>query len=146
MKMKRCTSNRVNEVHCSSPYYFWTASLVVSLLLLFTPPSCNAENPLQIVEDICPIGSAVQLVNRTIWFTDLPSRDNDIDPSYDAGAIGNWFLVAREFVNVVKEENLPYGIFMSRRSVCTSYRSNYEHKLCSKLQQNRVYNYVDTVH
>ena len=118
MKVNRCTNNRVNEVHCSSPYYYWTVSLVVSLLLLFTPPSCNAENALQIVEDICPIGSAVQLVNRTIQFADLPSRDNDIDPSYDAGAIGNWFLVAREFVNVVKEENLPYGIFMSRRVLC----------------------------
>ena len=74
------------------------ATYVALVVLLLSPLVCNCDN--DVLEDVCPKGRAVLITNRT----------EGVNPSYDGGTVENWFAVARGFVNVVKKENLPYGM------------------------------------
>ena len=89
----------------------WTASVVlVGLVMSLCPLYSLADDIVEdIVGDICPIASSVRYVNGTPQFRDLPSRQREVDPSYDGGAVEEWFTLARSFVNAVKKENLPYS-------------------------------------
>ena len=64
-----------------------------------------------VVRDVCPLGSAVREENGSLVFSALPSQERDLKPEYDGGALESWwFRLARDFVNTVQKENLPYGI------------------------------------
>ena len=80
--MDKCTS-----VHCIARW--------LTLALLLSPLASQGD----ILEEVCPAGRAVMFTNAT----------QGVNPSYDGGAIDPWVSLARDFVNAVKKENLPYG-------------------------------------
>lgn len=79
---------------------YWTTSLTLMILVLL-PLGCNTDNTIHAIENVCPESRGV-LINRTV----------SVNPSYDGGTAGHWFTLARELVNSVKKENLPYGMYM----------------------------------
>ena len=56
-----------------------------------------------VIEDVCPEGRAGLTSNRT----------EGVNPSYDGGNLEHWYTLAQDFVNTVKKENLPYGMYIS---------------------------------
>lgn len=82
----------------------------ILLFVVLLPYGCNsddivdnAEDVVGINEDVCPGGRAVLGANWTI----------SVSPSYDGGHVEHWFTIARELVNSVKKDNLPYGMSIS---------------------------------
>lgn len=92
---------------CADISHSLTAISLVLLVLLLSPLGCKSDDIIERVEDVCPSGRAVLTANRTVG----------VDPSYDGGTVEYWFTAAREFVNTVKKENLPYG----KGLVCAHY-------------------------
>ena len=82
------------------------------MLLLWSPYSKAEEDIVgDVVRDVCPVGSAVREENGSLVFSVLPSRERKLKPEYDGGVLEPWwFKMARDFVNTVQEENLPYGM------------------------------------
>ena len=66
-------------------------------VLLVSPLGCLGD----VLEEVCPEGRGVLIANAT----------EGVDPSYDAGGLEHWYTLARDFVNTVKRENLPYGTY-----------------------------------
>ena len=86
---------------CSSIYHLATS--IVLVVLLVSPLRCNCDDDIaELIEDVCFNGQAVLTANRT----------ERVEPSYDGGNVGGWFSMARDFVNAVKKENLPYGEYV----------------------------------
>ena len=83
----------------STPSYCVGLSLILAILLT-SPHGCKCN----ILEDVCPEGKPVLNTNRT----------EGVHPSYDGGDIKHWFTLARDFVNAVKKQNLPYGMCRCR--------------------------------
>ena len=72
-----------------------TVHLALAVLLV-SPLHCMCDE----IEDVCPGSRTALIANRT----------EGVNPRYDGGTVEGWFSLAREFVNAVKGENLPYGM------------------------------------
>ena len=79
----------------SSNSYCVGMSVLLAVLLIIVPHWCECD----VLQDVCPEGRSVLITNQT----------EGVNPSYDGGDIEHWFTIARDFVNMVKNENLPYG-------------------------------------
>ena len=70
----------------------------LSLTLFLSPLVCHG-----LLEDVCPKGRGVLIANAT----------EGVNPSYDGGSLEPWVSLSRDFINAVKEENLPYGMLQN---------------------------------
>ena len=68
-----------------------------------------SSTPLLVKSVTCPEKSVMVSGNGSLTFSPLSPGADNIDPTYNPGAIGGWYALAAGFVDVTRSGTLPYG-------------------------------------